>query len=447
MKKHLYEIKRLEIPAYLKWWFIKKKFAGTLSEVLENLTSPITLQNSLRRKFKIFEIGGNSVQNGEPTPTNEVPIQNVTGDVEVKVENGNLFDVGNNTQDYIKASGITPSNLTVNNNQLSFVVESGGATIAYRKQNLKGNKQYTLKAIYSISGGRIFIRIRSLDNTRWLTNNDLNLTGFTYNQYYTGWFLEFSNTNAIKAFSIPDCSYWQLGFGFSSSSEGTTQTISNIQLVEGTYTSETMPDYEAHEQQTVIFPLSEGQVLHERDTIEDKIIQNRVTYQFTGTESFSKSGGYTTSTSFCCYTASIRPAPKVNGSKGLLNIGNVCNVENIANYSNAFAYNNSNALHFLKIQKTAIPNWDESLTDSEKIALFKAYLAQQYANGTPVTLEYELETPIETEFTQAQATAKAQIDSLHSYKGTTYISSENNPSPTFKIQYVKEDTNESTDND
>lgn len=90
MKKHLYEIKRLDIPAYLKWWFIKYRNAGTLSEVLENLTSPITLQNSLRRKFKIFEIGGNSVQNGEPTPTNPVPIQNVTGDVEVKVENKNL---------------------------------------------------------------------------------------------------------------------------------------------------------------------------------------------------------------------------------------------------------------------------------------------------------------------------------------------------------------------
>lgn len=62
MKKHLYEIKRLDIPAYLKWWFIRYRSAGTLSEVLENLTSPITLTNALKRRFKIFEIGGNSEQ-------------------------------------------------------------------------------------------------------------------------------------------------------------------------------------------------------------------------------------------------------------------------------------------------------------------------------------------------------------------------------------------------
>lgn len=284
MYKYIYPLIKWKIKPWLKYYIVKKG-EGTPSEIITT-ASPITIVNSLRKKFIKFIVGGNSIQDGEPSPTNEIPIQNVTGNVEVKVANG----------------------------------------------------------------------------------TDSTVTGY--------------------------------------------------------------------EEQTSIFPLEEGQVLHKGDTIEDKIVQRRGTYQFTGNENWVKSGN-TTKISFCCYTNSIIPLAKNNGAVGLLNIGKVCNYQAISSYKNAFAYNIGN-FHFLKIEKTAIPNWDESLTDAEKIALFKAYLAEQYANGTPVTLEYELETPIEIPFTEAQRTAKAQIDKLYSYKGTTHISSSNEPSPIFEVQYYME---------
>ena len=576
MKKHLYEIKKLKIPAYLKWWFIQKKFSGTLSEIMENLSSPITLTDSLKRRFKIFKIGGNSIQDGEPSPTNEVPIKNVgdninifnksstpiykdqvetqeietgvrvttrntgtnhfgiylidtvkklkgkditasanivpsstnlggmrfvvcdangsnrtviiqkngitgkqsitcnidnsyednkvvglvlmsnissasagdytdyedlkvekgtvatpyspynCGNVEVKVENGNLFDVGIDNSDYVTNSDTLPNYLTVNDKQLALVIQANGSACVYRKQNFQGNKDYSFKAISSKASGRIYIRIRSLDNTRWLTDSDLNIAGFTYNMYYKGWFLQVASTNMIKAFSIPECLYWQFGLGFSSSDVGTTQTISNIQLVEGTYTLETMPDYEPHEEQTAIFPLEEGQVLHKDDGIEDKIVQRRKTLVFDGTENWLITG------------YSVFYLTSITDYK--ISTGNICLCTHYISTENVGASSS------VQDKKCCFINTHRSYrfyikdTSFETVEEFKTFLAQQYANGTPVTAEYELETPIETPFTEAQRTAKAQIDSLHSYKGTTYISSSNDPSPLFTIQYVKEET-------
>lgn len=85
MSKFLYPIYKLKIDNYKKWWLYHKKAGGggVLSDILEGFS--FTLDNSLSRKFKIFEILGNSIQDGEPSPENEVPILS-SGD------NVNLFD-------------------------------------------------------------------------------------------------------------------------------------------------------------------------------------------------------------------------------------------------------------------------------------------------------------------------------------------------------------------
>ena len=68
-------------------------------------------------------------------------------------------------------------------------------------------------------------------------------------------------------------------------------------------------------------------------------------------------------------------------------------------------------------------------TNIPTVAQFKAYLAQQYANGTPVTVYYQLATPVVTTFTKT---------ALPTYKPTTVIESDStvkgNVSADYKLK-------------
>ena len=333
-----------------------------------------------------------------PNPDYECPIQNVTGNVEVKVENKNLFD--ENKADWKLFSPNYPATYDNENR--------GWYNHDYMQLILTPQKTQTIS--FKIKRRELKTGEYNYSST-WVLRKDGSVVIY--------------NTGATSSTYVSIKYTMEEGHKYSLSVYNHV-FIADIQIEQGS----TATSYEPHEEQTAIFPLEEGQVLHKDDTIEDKIVQKRGTYQFTGNENWTKSGN-TTNISFCCYTNSIRPLAKNNGTVGLLNIGKVCNYQAISGYKNAFAYNVGNS-HFLKIEKTAIPNWDESITDAEKVALFKAYLAEKYANGTPVTLEYELETPLKTEFTEAQRTAKAQIDKLYSYKGTTHITSNANLDVTYR---------------
>ncbi|MBQ2884976.1 MAG: phage tail family protein [Alphaproteobacteria bacterium] len=190
--------------------------------------------------------------------------------------------------------------------------------------------------------------------------------------------------------------------------------IIEIQLEQGKTTTE----YVDPQSQTITFPLSEGQKLYKGSYLaEDGIHNIRGQYIFKGTESFIKSPSYTTDTSFCCYTSQISPAPKINGNSGLCTIGPIAHSGYTRNYTSGFFYN-TNISHFLKIENDAIPNWDNNLTDSKKIELFKSFLAQQYANNTPIMIEYELEKEEIIPYTQEQEEA---LKNIYLYTGINNI--------------------------
>ena len=62
MSKFLYPIYKLKTKSYIKWWLYHKKAGGSgvLSEILEGFS--FNLENTLNRKFKLFETEGNSEQ-------------------------------------------------------------------------------------------------------------------------------------------------------------------------------------------------------------------------------------------------------------------------------------------------------------------------------------------------------------------------------------------------
>lgn len=387
MARFLYPIRKLKVKPWIKYWLIKRT-AGVLSEVMENLTSPITLTDSLRRKFKIFQIGGNSVQDGEPSPTNEVPIQNVTGNVDVKVENKNwaLNDDPENPDANYKSSGGGTTVVQYSN------TENGYYTETHRRRSfgiLKAGT-YTISVVAKFKQQSTYAIISSIGGN---TNIIVPVSSLTNN--YKRFSFTFTITEDEEFIATFYKSlYWK-----------------DIQLEEDSATS-----YEPHEEQTVTFPLSEGQILHETDTIEDKIVQRRKTVSFDGTETWTANGSY--NNQYYRYISSL--SDRKNNGAGLSNYFSVIN-----NINSVGLYNGVGA-NFIVEGIETVSDW-------------KAWLAEKYANGTPVTLEYELAEPIEIPFTEAQRQAKAQIDKLYSYKGTTYISSDNEPSPTFTIQYVEEE--------
>ena len=80
MRKYLYLIKKQKIKSWLKFWLLtNNKFNSILSNIIEGTS--FDLQNTVKRYFKIFNIFGNSVQDGIPSPENPVPIDSVADDV------------------------------------------------------------------------------------------------------------------------------------------------------------------------------------------------------------------------------------------------------------------------------------------------------------------------------------------------------------------------------
>ena len=224
MSKFLYPIYKLNIESYKKWWLYHKKAGGSgiLSEILQGFS--FNLENTLNRKFKLFEIEGNSVQDGSPSPDNEVPIYSA-GD------NENLFDIGTSIDDYYHNNVITE----LKEKEIRIKVAASGLTYSYRLQNFAEKKQYAISAKASNQYGRIFIRLRNNEDTAWLTSNDVSIKGWSYNSTYTGWYKDFNSTSINTIIEIPECLYWQFGFGFSSIEAyvGTIQTISNIKIEQG----------------------------------------------------------------------------------------------------------------------------------------------------------------------------------------------------------------------
>lgn len=112
MSKFLYPIYKLKTKSYIKWWLYHKKAGGSgiLSEILEGFS--FNLENTLNRKFKLFEIEGNSEQ------------ETTTGKNRVDVTSGTTN---------------IPSTLTLTQNADGTLALNGntGGTLYYAIQNMK----------------------------------------------------------------------------------------------------------------------------------------------------------------------------------------------------------------------------------------------------------------------------------------------------------------------
>ena len=190
-------------------------------------------------------------------------------------------------------------------------------------------------------------------------------------------------------------------------------------------------DYEPHQQQTEYFPLSEGQKLYKNSyLVDDGIHHKRKQYTFTGNEVITLSNRqYENCACFYFNNSSI-----VNRQNNYIT-KEVCShfvYDSLAYKENRDVEcitDNTGApyrLIIFQILKTRLTSID--------VTGFKAYLSEQYANGTPVIVEYELAEEEIVPYTETQQEAWEKLRHFTLFRGINNITSTANA----KITYVRD---------
>ena len=197
------------------------------------------------------EISGNPVSISNPSGLTALTGLNV--DIE-PVQDLNGYDhpwvggAGKNLLNIHDASGWTiprGGELSVNGETVSMKILAGGNTRYMLNQHLEGNKTVTITFTSSKKYGRLFVTLRKMDDSGWMTNSDASIDGLIYNQYYNGWYTYFGGTSASQTIIIPNCLYWQFGLGYGNNEvvTGATETIGNPMIRLASETDDTYEPY------------------------------------------------------------------------------------------------------------------------------------------------------------------------------------------------------------
>ena len=170
-------------------------------------------------------------------------------------------------------------------------------------------------------------------------------------------------------------------------------------------------DYEPYKSQVATFPLAEEKLMEGSYLADDGIHHTRKQYTFTGNETFvisNENNNY-----IRLYSPIFADAIKTSGYETIDKF--ICtHFEQFSDYNiskNCIALNQKR--FYITISKAIV-------TD---VTTFKTLLAEQYANGTPVIVEYELAEPEVVPYTAEQQEAWNKIESMKLYDGVNHIES------------------------
>lgn len=200
-----------------------------------------------------------------------------------------------------------------------------------------------------------------------------------------------------------------------------------IQLNKGTVAK----PYEPHKQQTEYFPLSEGQKLMKKSyLVDDGIHHKREQYVFKGTEPFHLGGRqHENCATFYVFNADIIKKQNNYRTEAMCSHFVYDSLAYTERRDIECITDNTSAPYGLivfQILKTRLTSID--------VTGFKAYLSEQYANGTPVIVEYELAEEEIVPYTETQQEAWEKLRHFTLFKGINNITSTANA----KITYVRD---------
>lgn len=380
----------------------------TTKSSFENVTlglrsyASVSANSQASAKFRISVIADTTVTadtftyepyvGGQASPNPNYPqeIENVSGGVEVKVENKNLC-----------------KNELINKDSpaLSTLYESYTGPITIAVKTTSGTAQVNYRLVYE-------------DGTVY--NNYV----MTANQANDVWRIaKYTAPKPIKRIGL-----------YYISTGGTARVPEHIMFLKGTYNTITDADYEPHEEQTATLHLPEGMEMCKIGDYKDSFVyqggkwyKNRVIKKrvLNGTEAWSSVAmAYTTG-----YYFTDSDIKANTGGAKLANAlcSHLKQVTPDANWSSSAKAQNFAILQGSKIIRVAMGETVSNLTQ------FKNWLGENN-----ITIECELATPVLEEITDTTLISDLNnLKNLYSYKGTTYISSSNEPSPVFEVVYRK----------
>ena len=325
----------------------------------------INIKGTVPVKFKEFKVSGNSKQETTdtmPSPEYPSPIQNVEGDVNVTVSNKNLF------------TGLVKG-ISINHTTGEEGKSNKSSASDFIKVNFDTNSGYYLSGLTNTISSYVAFY-----------NKDKKYLGRTggFEQLFISFSANSFSSKAPDYETIEDknITFVRITQYATAVSPGTIDDIDNLQIQ--LETGATATNYVEHQQQTVTFPLSEGQKLMKGDYLADDGIHH------------------------------VRKQDTVTGT------------------TKVFEDAKENGSYMCNIKEAGILN-GKTITFNESV--------------TNAIVEYELaEEEIEA-YTEEQQEAYNQLKQLTAYEEETNIYSTNEVSPIFKVTAVKdinsviEDTN------
>lgn len=246
---------------------------------------------------------------------------------------------------------------------------------------------YTLSFIGLADVASATVGIR--DNYTAINSNIGTITQETGKRAKVSFIISASAAQALSASANPNITVYKTGSGY---------TLGDT--VE-------QPQFEIGSQATSFAPYFTPIELAKIGTYQDRIYKDEGKWYlhketgkhtFTGSESYTKSGYTTTSTWYMFWQTN---AYDIYGDNiGFCDFGGVGNRTMMNSQQNGIIYNTASASEivgttFVQMQKNLISGWDESLSDSDKIALVKSIILGKsfyYALATPTTTEITDET-------------------------------------------------------
>lgn len=333
------------------------------------------------------------------------------GSIGLKLSGKNKFNVNGNIQQLSSSNYYT----RVENNKVIIPYSNGYEQSAlFESINVKGGKTYTISCKLEQGIARLAFRLYDINNSLISST----IEGVTYLDYYKGYY----RTNVTKVtVTLPiEAKYLRILTINSTTTNNEETILSEIQLEEGEGTT-----YEPyHEPKIVEIALNGNSIAKINDSIKDelsiyrngKVILGKKTnrYIFTGNEEWKMSslgaGKFYVSDliDYKLKNENIGSAPKSNYF-----LGN----ESSQFENNKIQLYRSNNVKFIRVENDKITTLED----------WKQWLKEQYENGTPVYLDYELATP--------QTIELPSVDMPELWEGTVNVDLISNLSTNLNVNY------------
>lgn len=322
-----------------------------------------------------------------------------------------IEDVGKN---YFDASKINNSNVVVSDNGKTItmpVATSGNGYITTQKKlsdlcpNLKVRDVVTLRFNRNLGYTyNCYIYLQGNINETWIVNTSKTITqemlddtvilyGNAYNQGETGQVI-----------------------------------LTDFSIMKSTETDTT---WEPYKSQTEAFPLAEP--LRNLSNETKDVIKEGSTHKIIGMKVFDGTENWIALNKTYYIQVSDKRSNKEFGKNSLLSshFKQTENMESTGVISKGFM----TETYYVSGNKNVFFNYDNGVGGVDN---WKAYLAEQYAAGTPVILEYELETEVVEPFTDKQKTSWNKIKSMKLFEGVNNITVNATIKPNIRFKYAQD---------